>query len=404
MEESSPLGALIEPPIGSRVEIYRRRSERLRSGVASDRATSESNVGSEQGVAVRVELADGRIGFGACSGDGDRSLVVALGDAVVAASPPSSPPPAWESGRAARRSDRMVWEPFPDRDRLGKWLDGALDREGSETNPGERPTAVRVETAWTVETLVADGGPEAERSRQRAWAIAWFDRPHGSGAREVVRTTAALRLDDLDPNWWIDPIERLAPPNRGPGRDGGAVVIAPEGAAMLAGAITQMLHGDPRAIGLGVGPGWCVTEDPLAPSALFGGLFDDAGFPTGRTELADGRQVVGTIGCQGWLRRGSYREPPVATPNNLLLTPLRIAPPDGATWVETIRIHPLGGGEWILEIEPWPAGKKEPATRFHRTRPLELARRCVGGVGEPRQTMRGVRTPALVFDGLGEAR
>jgi len=67
---------------------------------------------------------------------------------------------------------------------------------------------------------------------------------------------------------------------------------------------------------------------------------------------------------------------------------------EGACVMGAARVHGLGE-EWV--VETCGVGAE---TGWIRTTPRELAKRCLGGWGEFRQTHLGVGTPGLVFDGL----
>jgi hypothetical protein len=147
-----------------------------------------------------------------------------------------------------------------------------------------------------------------------------------------------------------------------------------------------------------------VADEPLAPDALFGGSFDDAGFPTRRRVLADGARGIGTVDGPGCLRRPSYRDPPRAQPFHPVLEDGPEDPGGDGLLVSELAVHPLPDGRWILECDGILRRGAEwgPAVRggLISTNPALLARCCVARVGPARSSHRGVRTPALLFEGL----
>jgi hypothetical protein len=378
LEQTEELFRRLAPGFDGRMEIYRRVAVRVRVASPGAPRAIEAHVGREEGTAVRVETAGGGRGFGACAGGGQAACASALALALDGVVGPESDEPPWAGGGLGAYLDIDEGLALPPMREMRDWLERSLGETG-------RAASAWIEAATTVETIVADGGLRAERRRQRIWAVHRWLGP----VREVSRTVAARRLADLD---------RMDRPDAscvGPAPDRASefvtVAFSPEAAAGLTAALVRVLHrpDGPRSV---VGPGWRVRDDPGRPDALFGGTFDDAGFPTFRNQLADGRDTVGEIGWAGVLRRGSYREPPEPMATSLVVEPPRIDAPRGTIWADDARIHPLSATVWLLEIDPGP--------RFLRVDPRDLVGQCVGGIGEPVQSARGVTTPALLFDGL----
>ena len=136
----------------------------------------------------------------------------------------------------------------------------------------------------------------------------------------------------------------------------------------------------------------------------FGGEFDDAGFPTRRRILADGTQCTDSADGAGSLRRPSFRDPQRALP---FQTVLEAGPEDPGQYgllVSELAVHPLPDGRWILECDGILRRGAEwgPVVRggLISTTPAALVRSCVARVGPARNSHRGVRTPALLFEGL----
>ena len=182
------------------------------------------------------------------------------------------------------------------------------------------------------------------------------------------------------------------------------VTFSAEAAALLVAGLTRALHAGPGSAGMSVGPGWQVVDDPLAPDALFGGSFDDAGFATRRRTLADGARGTDELSGPGSLRRPSFRDPPRAMPFHLVLAAGQEDPGDDGLLVSELAVHPLPDGGWILECDGILRRGAEwgPAVRggLISTTPAALARACVARIGPARDSHRGVRTPALRFEGL----
>jgi hypothetical protein len=264
-----------------------------------------------------------------------------------------------------------------------------------------------VEAATTVECIVADGGLAAVRTRTRAWAMARM-----RASDPAIRTPRPLFVADrswarLDSGEWAELAAQrrwqsgaLAGSRTGRMR----VTFTAEAAALLVAGLVRTLHTGPGATGLPVGPGWRVVDDPLAPDALFGGSFDDAGFPTRRRILADGARGIEAADGPGSLRRPSFRDPPQVLPFHPVLEDGPELPGDDGLLVSELAVHPLPDGRWILECDGVlrRSGEWGPAVRggLISTSPAVLARSCVARVGPARNSHRGVRTPALLFEGL----
>lgn len=349
-----------------RIELYRREATRARVTAASPTRAGDIEAGVEDGIAVRLIEPSGRRGFAACSGRSIAAVDWAVASAARHATDLPKPDADWAEG--VRLDDREDADSPLTVPRLAGWLQ-------------QHPSCEWVESAETVETWVASGGLVAERTRFRAWC--------GMGSTVF----ASRSLDDLGVL-----IERDVEIEEGPiaGRRAQltSLVLQPEPAAQLVSALVRSFHHDAAMLGARVGEGWNLSDDPGTEDPVLGGFFDDAGFPTGRTGLADGSRVVGTIGTKGFLRRGSYRDRPSPLAGSLVMAPRPISAPLTSLWVRRLKLHPLDNRHWVLETY----GGAKPV--FFRVDPAQLLERCVGGVGAPRQTSRGVLTPALVFDGL----
>jgi len=257
--------------------------------------------------------------------------------------------------------------------------------------------SVWAETALTLECW-SDGRHTQKRVRGRSWA-AWSPREVGRmSARPLVAAARNWRrLSDFDPDQAWRERER----HRGraiPWPGGAAIVLSPDVSASLAYRLALVLHAPSAQSGAEVGPGWRLFDRPLDRTALFGSSRDDSGFPTSQVELADGERTLNSWSRRGCERRGSYRDLPQPSPTCLELIPPQVEVPSSAVWVTDLTVHPGAAGEWLLELHarPYPEGVGiEP--HWIRIRPAAIARSCLGAVGESRQGMQGVRTPALLF-------
>jgi hypothetical protein len=346
-----------------RLEFYHRSSHGIRIELEESEQRMQEREGSEQGVAVRMPS-----GFAAASGSDDNSLRWAI-DRAKAGRACSRERNRVEGGGELQDHDET--SDMPAAAQLHSWLEKALDLLPV------RPLRAWVETAKTIESLVADGGLAASRSRCRAWAMAWVKQ------RPLI--IASRRWKELPEQGWAD----LAVAGSGESV-GSPILFTADSAAKLVSALVRSFHDDESRIGEPVGPGWRLVDDPASPDALFGGSFDDGAFRTKRRLLADGERVCGAISGPGNLLRPSFRDPPQPLPSHLVVESLLMGPPDDHYSVSELTIHPLSPGEWALQV----------GDGLIMTGPGELIRNCVAGIGAPRLAHNGVMTPALLFEGL----
>jgi hypothetical protein len=180
------------------------------------------------------------------------------------------------------------------------------------------------------------------------------------------------------------------------------VLFNPECSAILVRALVRSLHTGKTEVEAGAA--WKVTDDPTRAGALFGGTFDDAGFPTRRTVLSDGERCRGIIKGPGHYRRPSFRDRPVALPSQLDVSATDSRPPASCVLATGVVLQVTEPDRWILRIDgalledgyPGPVLR----TSFAPISPVELVRRCIAAVGPCRASHLGVETPALVFDDL----
>lgn len=372
------------------VELYARASRRVRVSIDPGGALRIDR-GVDEGLAVRAFDPRRRtLGFAAASGLGAVEAARAARRAEADAVPYAGERP-W-SGLGGVRTDGADSLPeLPLADDLADWLSGALRHSGC--TPAEDPwveASGTIEASWT-----RDGG--WVRSRLRVWGILVAPCVAFPGAEPIPRVVAARDPAGLprDP-WPIVGGGAEGPAPRGSTR-GDSVVFEGDSLAALVPALVRALTASGPGDRHRVGPGWVVYDDPAHADAPVGGLWDDAGFPTAAVRLADGQEIVGRIAGPGSFRRGSFRDPPEPAPTLLRVDPPAVAPPAGEIRILAARIHSFEDG-WILEIDG--AAPAPFRGRLLRTGPVELATRCVGGIGPAVLRAGAVLTPALRFEGL----
>ncbi len=382
-----------------RLELFHRVTLRARATRESLDDAPLLETGSEQGVAVRVAVEGHRTSAFAAASGGDET---AVGWALERASrnrtwSTRSKECEWAEGNGKLRLDLDPGGPVQGAEALDRWLTGVL----TDLGHGARGW---VEAGLTIESLVNDLGLSAVRLRRRAWASL-------TGARIVtdvsgqIRTFVGEDLASLASGMSADRA-LFSPGDPMPAASEDApLLLEPEAAATMARGLAQALHRDGSTLGLPVGPGWKLVQDPQAPDSPFAATFDDAGFEAGTRVLADGREVTGVTEGPGFLRRPSFRDPPEPLALNLVVTSEPQPPPASFLAVADLRIHGGEEGDWLLELQVRTRGagkraREETTRRFLRVRPEDLVKRVAAAVGRARPTAKGVNTPGLVLDGL----
>ena len=393
----------------SRVELYHRAAlrRRVRAGEADGHLVIES--GRDEGLAVRLVDAQGRIGFASVSDMGEEAIDWALTEARRCPLADVDRREPWAAGQGEVKEDLELPVELPPPETLARWLRRAVARMEIDPSSGGRFATGRswVEYGCTVESIVADGGLRACRARTRAWAMTHQRTREGETEEERPRLLAARRLEDLLEQDW-GPVEPLpdGPPLSLDEVAKLPFVLDPLAASVLVKALVRALftygHGTVQ-----VGAGLDVSDVPGHPLGLAGGGFDDAGFPARRKRLADGRRVLHRIEGRGHLRRPSFRDPPRPHTTTLVVRDGREALPPRAVRISDLRPHPLGPGKWILEIrgallEKGVAVRPLPVS-FVQVSPAELAGRCSGAVGRGRLCPNNTLTPSLLIEGLAHA-
>jgi len=392
-------------------ELYHRAALSLRLGLQEGEKTITVRSGVDEGLALRTLSEDGReIFFAASSGSGKHSLEWALEQSRESRGQIALEHP-WARNGDRLTSDREPELRLPAADELSTWLREARDElagTAKRQNAALEPLEAWVEVSATAESWVADGGLRALRTRARGWGVLRMREPWGAGStsrpvliarrswKELPTTGWSTVLEDR----WVSDRHSSPPPTRPV-----PVLFNPECAASLVLALVKALHIHEPDGGFPVGPAWKVVDDPVDPAALFGGSFDDSGFATRRTLLADGRRAVGEIGGEGHFRRPSFRDRPISMPSHLtVLTEGDGPPPPRGVLVTALTLHPLQPDYWMLEIDGahLEGGRPGPLLRsaIVTMSPRELVRRCVAAVGPARLSYLAVETPALVFDNL----
>jgi hypothetical protein len=399
-------GALALPRHVERFELYHRASTAVRVVRCGSSDRNEVRVGGEDGVAARLQLrGEPLVRFAATSGGRESSLRASIERAADGSGSAPALPEEWiDPGE--RRIDRDPDARLPSPAWLAIWLEGAL----AALSPEKASVAYDeawVEVASTVESWVLDRKPCASRARTRGWALLRLKSQPAEPRSPRPLVLAARSWRNLSRGGWAELQEARQLPEGaslgGPERRL-PVLFSPETSALLVQALVRAIHGDRRSSPLEVGPGWRVDDAPDDTEALFGGDFDDIGADAHCLTLADGSTVTGRIHGAGHLRRPSFRDPPRSSPSHLRVEPLETVRAGDALRVSRLSLHPLPSGQWILDIDGalLSGGAPGPVAAgvMISTTPEELVRKCVAGCGTAVLSHRGVRTPALLFDGL----
>jgi len=390
------------------LELYHRTSRSVRAvlereGPATGSASSLSSEvefrrGHEEGIAVRLwRTGERQSRFVATTGTSAGGIGRAV-ERALAADPTVCESSAERCEPATVAGDHDDGA-LPDAGRLATWL-----LEAREILTSVPSAAVDVERSWveaarTEETWIVDGRPIASRTRARGWAGV---QPVDAVAPSIL---ASRSWSHLDPGDLLPLLECRRTVEGGPGigpAGRAPLLVSADASATLVLALVRTLPMD-RVAGV-VGPGFRVWDAPEEDGALFGGRFDDLGYPTSRRQLANGADWIGGLSGRGHYRRPSFRDAPLCLPSNLVVEPAAVGVLDEGWFASRVVIHPLTPEGWILDLDatPWRRGRPCGETRRAQvaTGPRELVARCSGGVGPSFASHRGVRTPALRFEGL----
>lgn len=363
-----------------RVEVYCKESSRVRASRGVTSGALEVSFANESGMAVRIGAAAGqRSAFASVGGRSRDAMRWAVDTAVAAGEGCGARMLSASEVVGMERLDLDPSERLPASERLKEWIQGS-------------PSADWIEAGVTVETLCGDSGWVAVRRRARSWAL--FDRTQPALAAR--REAAGWELPE-------PPGSETGSAPFPPGRaDARTIILLPEAAAPLVTALATVFHGEGSRKGEPVGVGWCLEDDPLHLDGVCGGQFDDAGFPSARSTLAEGGRVVGILDGPGTYRRPSFRDAP--TPGISTIRVLQdppLSPPAGLL-VRRCRVLPLEVDSWALELDgaDLSGGSARGETWSLRADPRRLILACTGPSGVARLTGEGVLTPSLVFEGL----
>ncbi|MBZ5638934.1 MAG: hypothetical protein LAO51_09295 [Acidobacteriia bacterium] len=357
-------------------------------------------------MALRARRRGEGYSFVACSGGGRDALDRALSLSRQALSQGTPEEELWATGTGEALLDLEPGLVLPGLTELATWLNEAVALgEKSMGGTGQVLGAAWVEAGLTVETLVAEGGLLAARSRGRVWALAMVRNNGRTSLPERPKVLAARSLKEMATDGWAISKDRdalRAASGRAP--DVGDLAITGDAAALLVASLVNRLHGSGAMAGQTVGRAWRVRDDPWDPAGLAGGRFDDAGFPTSLLVLADGSSVVGRLGLRGHLRRPSFRDLPTPMFTTLRVEGMNDPMPGGGFRAAGLRIHRLEADRWILDLEGSWIHRGRPAGGLERlqlgVRPQDLVARCTGSTGQAVGHANGVVTPTLVFEGI----
>jgi hypothetical protein len=391
----------------SRLELYHRASVGARVTARSPSEPVETQVGRDEGVAVRLQPPGERgLTFAAASGCDESTLRWALDQAVRGRATAQREEQGWPSSSASSLIDRDPSAPLPSPGELAEWMERARESVVDRRSRGGSVELLqsRVEVALTVESWAAESGLRASRRRVRCWAVLQI-RPKG-GTQSVLSVASRSWMGLSVESWRELLADRMAPRRRRRigGKRRGTVVFNPEASGELVAALVRSVHLGAAAERLAVGPGWSLSDLPQEPEALFGGLFDDAGFYTAPTRLAANGILMGRITGEGHFRRPSYRDPPAPLPSHIVVDCVQRPLPDEGLLVSDLRIHTSSSGRWILEIRgsPLPEGLSGSSIveGYIQVAPRELLWHCAACLAPHRLSHRGVRPGSLLFEDL----
>jgi hypothetical protein len=367
--------------------------------------------GQEDGVALRARSRRyGTTAFAACSGFNADYLRRELDLAgQEGGGPNAGEGELWPRAAGGASIDREEPLELPEPSALEAWLEQA--RESMQESRGRRrvppPADSRLEVAVVCETWVTEGVALGSRSRRRAWAMA---RPAADADDVAPRpiVVAARRWDDLPIEGWRTILDDRwiggAKGDRVSSAGPLPVLFNPECAAVLSRALVRAIEASDPDRRRRVASVWKVVDDPTDPDALFGGSFDDAGFPTARKVLWHRGRSSGRLRGAGHFRRPSFRDLPGTLPSHLVVEVSSGGLPDRVLLVTRLSLHPFAPDRWGLELDGAVLDQGHPVVTVRRgfvsTSPGELAEQCVASVGPQRNSHLGVRTAALLFDGL----
>ena len=390
----------------SRLEIYHRAAVTLRVLAGEDGQPTTTRVGNDEGLAVRIRRPGERGVFFAAASGGDESKLRWAFDRALHGRAVESADEGWPGDRDSAMIDHDPESRLPSPLEMQAWMSQALEPVTAHRRRASAPEVLQawVEVALTVESWVSETGMRCSRRRIRAWAMLKF-RPKGGAAR--VLPVAGRSWGGLPTSEWGRLVQERGIPRRrtrlkSPGKQ--TLLFNSDTSATLVSSLTRAVHLGPPEKEIAVGPGWEIGDEPQDPTALSGGLFDDAGYYTASTPLAARGAIVGSLEGEGFLRRSSFRDPPAPQASHLVVRSRSQSMPEEGLLVSDLRIHPLRPGRWVLEIEahPLPEGSKAGLTYvgYVRTSPKELLWRCAACLAPGRFSHRGVHTGSLLFEDL----
>jgi PmbA protein len=331
-------GRALELALGKRVpraEAYGKRSATVRLQIRPD--ARESVLRSvEEGIALRVELEDGEVGFG-FSSDTRPEGIEALARAVVRDAGPGAPLDLPEAGPTVGNGNAPALgeeDPLPALERLAERLRAALGR-------GERAAveAARLQLhAGRIEVaLLSSAGFAGTYARPLCYVAVEAVARREKRARGALLLRAAREPGDLDPEELAERIAlRAAAPMGGGALPSGtsAAVIDADAAADLLQEVARHWTGTgrPRAGDRVASEVVTVIDDGRLAGGPLEAPFDGEGTPTRRTVVVEegllltrllDRAAARAEGTEptGNAVRHSFRDPPASAPTHLSIAP-----------------------------------------------------------------------------------
>jgi predicted Zn-dependent protease len=247
-----------------------------------------------------------------------------------------------------------------------------------------------VEAGTTVEVLVGADGWVAGRRRHRLWARS------GGPDGELFAQRGFAQWDEH-----LDGTVKRATAARTAGVGSEGIILSPSAAAPVVSALTAKFHRAHARVWERCGGGWELADQPVHPMGLAGGEFDDSGFQTATRALAKKGVWVANLGGPGTFRRGSFREPPIESPTNLVVpgNPAQSLSSHPAEWATRCRVLRVSRDLWVLELG-FTGGPGGRPSRWVRVNPIALFEGCAARIGPSQSTSEGPIVPGLVFEGF----
>jgi hypothetical protein len=352
-----------------RIELYLKLAHRMRADRRTPGLRPSHHDALEAGLAIRAwVIEDEPPGFAAVGGVSVDAIAAAVTRAGERRSTAAIETPAAGTHTPEGSFDLDPQGVAPVRDEVGAALD-------------EHPSVECLEFGETLEILIGPGGWLAARRRRRTW-LKSFGRLGRLVAQRGYESWQQL-FDGL--------IEKTTSTLGGIER----VVLTPTAAAPIVSALVSRFFVGAEPNGMSGGSGWTIIDEPQRTEGLGGGRFDDAGFPTSDVLLAKLGTPLGRIWGPGSFWRRSFREPPVASPSNLVMpsSSARGATRDTLI-VGSASFFGLGSDIWVMGFE------LPETTIYVQLSAREWLERMSSTTGRQRLTFDGPVIPGLIFERL----